>query len=330
MTKPAIIVTGGAGYIGPHVCKALSREGWLPVTIDNLSTGNASAVSHGPLEIGDLGKQEFVDAVFQKYRAKDLVHLAASISVGEASTNPALYWRNNTVATFKFIECAVRANCKHVVFTSTGAVYGEAKTGALSENVITAPINAYGASKLASEHMLRDFCANNELQCVVLRLFNVAGADTDIDTSGSLLQRPHLIPTILDRIVTGQREVSIFGSNHNTPDGTCVRDFIHVKDVAFSYCRALDLLQSGCSFDTINIGSGHGTSVLDIISICEKITDVQITRAIMEPRAGDASSIISDNRLMQERLKVSRLRMNDEIVKDYWQWCRKISDSNPN
>ena len=327
MTKPAVVVTGGAGYIGPHVCKALSEEGWLPITIDNLSAGNTSAVSYGPLEIGDLNDQSFVDAVFQKYNVRSLTHLAASVSVGEASTNPTLYWRNNTLSTFNLIECAVRARCKHVVFASTGAVYGEAGANKLNEETIPIPINAYGASKLASEYMLRDLCANDELQCVVLRLFNVAGADAEVDTSGAILHRTHLIPTILDRIATGQTEVCIYGTNHNTPDGTCVRDYIHVKDVATAFCRAIDLLNSGCTFDVINIGSGHGTSVLDIISICERITGVQINRTILPPRIGDAAQVISDNRLMQKRLKIDGLHRNYEIVNDYWQWCQSIAIS---
>ena len=330
MTKPAVVVTGGAGYIGPHVCKALSGQGWLPITIDNLSTGNTSAVSYGPLEIGDLGDQAFVDAVFNKYNARSLTHLAASVSVGEASTNPTLYWRNNALSTFNLIECAVRARCKHVVFASTGAVYGEAGSNKLSEETVPIPINAYGASKLASEFMLRDLCANDDLQCVVLRLFNVAGADPEVDTSGSLLHRTHLIPTILDRIATGQTEICIYGTDHNTPDGTCIRDYIHVKDVATACCRALDLLKSGRSFDTINIGSGHGSSVSDIVSICEKITGVQVKRTILPPRSGDASLVIADNRLMQKRLKIDRLRMNYEIVNDYWQWCQSITISQRN
>ena len=330
MTKPAVIVTGGAGYIGPHVCKALADERWLPVTIDNLSTGNASAVSHGPFEFGDLGDHTFVDSVFQKYRAKILVHVAASVSVSEASTNPSLYWRNNAVSTLTLIECAIRARCRHIVFTSTGAVYGEAGSSKLRENAITNPINAYGSSKLASEYMLRDFCANDEIRCVVLRLFNVAGADSDVDTSGMLLQRPHLIPTILEQIAIGQTKVQIFGNKHATPDGTCIRDYIHVKDVAASYCRALDLLQSGCAFDTINVGSGLGTSVSNIVSICEKITNVQLSRKVLPPRNGDASAVISNNSLMRTRLKIFQTHTIDDIIFDYWQWCQRISGTQPN
>tara|TARA_R110002012_G_scaffold7249_6_gene34241 strand:- start:5247 stop:5960 length:714 start_codon:yes stop_codon:yes gene_type:complete len=234
-----VLVTGGAGYIGSHACKALAAAGFTPVTFDNLVTGWRDAVKYGPFVEGNLLNRDQIDAVFAQYQPVAVMHFAALSQVGDSMTQPGLYWRNNVEGSLNLIEAAAQAGCQSFVFSSTCATYGDQDNVVLDENSAQHPINAYGASKRAIEDILRDFDVAHGMQSVIFRYFNVAGADPDGEVGEFHRPETHLIPLMLDAIDGKRDALTVFGTDYDTPDGTCIRDYVHVCDLVDAHVLGL-------------------------------------------------------------------------------------------
>ncbi|EEB69488.1 UDP-glucose 4-epimerase [Ruegeria sp. R11] len=252
-----ILVTGGAGYIGSHACKALRAAGFVPVTYDNLVTGWEDAVKFGPFEKGDLNDRARLDEVFATYEPVAVMHFAALSQVGEAMSEPGRYWSNNVGGSLTLIEAAVAAGCLDFVFSSTCATYGEHDNVVLDESTPQHPLNAYGASKRAVEDILRDFGASHGLRSVIFRYFNVAGADPEAEVGEFHRPETHLVPLVLDAIDGKRDALTIFGTDYDTPDGTCVRDYVHVCDLVDAHVLGLKWLQDGKDSQDFQSGDGH-------------------------------------------------------------------------
>jgi len=253
-----VLVTGGAGYIGSHACKALRAAGYTPVTYDNLSTGWADAVQFGPLERGELTDRARLDQVFETYRPRAILHFAALSQVGESMRDPGLYWHNNVAGSLSLMQAAVAAGCRDIVFSSTCATYGDQDNVVLDEACAQAPINAYGASKRAIEDMLRDFEAAHGLRHVIFRYFNVAGADPEAEIGEYHRPETHLIPLMLEATCGKREALTIFGTDYDTPDGTCIRDYVHVTDLVAAHVRGLEWLLEGQGSRVFNLDHRHG------------------------------------------------------------------------
>ena len=266
-----ILVTGGAGYIGSHVVKLLGQAGHLPVTLDNLSRGNREAVLFGELVVGDTGDRELVRKLFREHTIDTVMHFAASTIVPESVSYPLKYYGNNTCNTRNLLECCVDAKIEKFVFSSTAAVYGMPPGGVCSEDTATSPINPYGQSKLMSEHMLRDACHAHPLRAVILRCFNVAGSDLDGEIGQSTIGSTLLVKVAVEAALGKRDALRIFGTDYPTADGTGVRDFIHVTDLAQAHLDALIHLEQGGDTVTLNCGYGHGYSVREVIATVERL-----------------------------------------------------------
>lgn len=260
-----ILVTGGAGYIGSHACKALKRAGYTPVTLDNFSTGWRDAVKFGPLMEADLLDRAALDQVFKDYKPKAVMHFAALSQVGESVTDPGKYWRNNVGGLLNLIETAVDAKCKKFIFSSTCATYGEHDGVLITEETPQTPTNAYGASKLAVEQMLKNFEASHGLKSVMFRYFNVAGADPEGEIGERHEPETHLIPLAIRAAMGLRRPLKIYGTDYATPDGTCIRDYVHVTDLVEAHILGLKWMQGGKPSRVFNLGSGRGYSVNEVV-----------------------------------------------------------------
>ncbi len=260
-----VLVTGGAGYIGSHVLRQLGEQGERVVTLDNLSTGFRSAVLYGDLVTGDTGDAALVARVLRDYDIDTVMHFAAHIVVPESVADPLKYYRNNTANTRTLLECCAAAGVQHFVFSSTAAVYGMPESGIAAEDSPTVPINPYGRSKLMSEWMLADLAAASPLRYVALRYFNVAGADPGGRIGQSTPEATHLIKVACEQVVGKREGIAIFGTDYDTPDGTCIRDYIHVEDLAAAHLKALEYLRSGGASATLNCGYGDGFSVREVL-----------------------------------------------------------------
>ena len=291
--SPSVLVTGGAGYIGSHTVLQLVARGERVVVLDDLSTGFRQAVRDVPLVVGNLGDRKLVDQVLADYNVDTIVHFAARTIVPESVSDPLKYYGNNTAATRSLLEAASEAGVKHFVFSSTAAVYGIPAAGVAAEETPTAPINPYGTSKLMSEWMLRDLCAVTPLRSVVLRYFNVAGSDTQGRIGQSTRKATLLVKAAVEAAVGKRSHLSIFGTDFPTPDGTGVRDYIHVEDLATAHLNALDYLRAGGETITANCGYGHGYSVREVISSVEKIAGVKLDIREEPRRAGDPPTLIA-------------------------------------
>jgi UDP-glucose 4-epimerase len=260
-----VLVTGGAGYIGAHACKALARAGFVPVAFDNLSTGWAEAVKFGPLVQGDLMDRAAIDAALAEYRPVAVMHFAALSLVGVSMQDPGLYWRVNVGGALNLIEACVAAGVKNFVFSSTCATYGDQDGVVLDEDTPQRPINAYGGSKRAIEDMLKDFGASHGLRRVIFRYFNVAGADPEGEIGEQHRPETHLIPLMLDAVAGKRPALTVFGSDYPTRDGTCVRDYVHVTDLAAAHVLGLRWLLEGREDRVFCLGSGTGFTVREVI-----------------------------------------------------------------
>jgi len=291
-----VLVTGGAGYIGSHACKALKRAGYVPVTYDSLITGWEQAVRFGPFEQGDLADRARLDEVFARWRPVAVMHFAALSQVGEAMREPGKYWRGNVAASLTLIEAAVAAGCLDFVFSSTCATYGDQDGVLLDENTPQAPINAYGASKRAIEDMLKDFGAAYGLRSVIFRYFNVAGADPEAEVGEFHDPETHLIPLILDAISGRRPALTVFGTDYPTRDGTCIRDYVHVSDLVDAHVLGLKALEARRVADggveVFCLGSGSGFSVREVIEAARRITNREVPVVMGARRAGDAVALI--------------------------------------
>ncbi len=316
-----ILVTGGAGYIGSHACKALSQAGYTPVTFDNLITGWQDAVKFGPFEQGDLLDRARLDEVFAKYQPAAVMHFAALSQVGEAMSEPGKYWTNNVTGSLSLIEAAVAAGCLNFVFSSTCATYGEHDNVVLDENTPQEPLNAYGASKRAIEDILRDFQAAHGLNHVIFRYFNVAGADPDGEVGEFHRPETHLVPLMLDAIDGKRDGLTVFGTDYDTPDGTCIRDYVHVCDLVDAHVLGLNWLEQGKDSRVFNLGTGSGFSVMEVIGHSKSVTNRDVLYSIGPRRAGDCTKLVSGSVRAGEELGWTPKRSTLEtMISDAWRW----------
>lgn len=322
-----VLVTGGAGYIGSHVVRQLGEAGEDVIVLDNLSTGFRSAVTHGTLIVGDTGDREAVSRVLSEHGIGTILHFAAHTIVPESVSNPLKYYANNTCATRNLIECAVAAKIRHFIFSSTAAVYGIPPGGLAAEETPTVPINPYGTSKLMSEWMLRDASAAHGFSHVALRYFNVAGADPG-GRIGQSTSAATLLTKVACEAAVGKRpHVSIFGTDYGTPDGTGVRDYIHVEDLATAHLDALRYLRSGGTSTVLNCGYGHGYSVREVLDAVDRINGSPISRREEPRRAGDPPILVA----AAERIRAvlgwqPRYDDLDQIIGTALHWERRLLD----
>ncbi|THH34698.1 UDP-glucose 4-epimerase GalE [Aliishimia ponticola] len=316
-----VLVTGGAGYIGSHACKALRQAGFTPVTFDNLETGWRDAVKFGPFEEGNLLDRARLDEVFEKHAPVAVMHFAALSQVGESMTDPGKYWRNNVQGSLTLIEAATAAGCNHFVFSSTCATYGDQDGVTLDEECEQHPINAYGASKRAIEEMLAHFSISHGLQHVIFRYFNVAGADPEGEVGEFHQPETHLIPLMLQAIDGQRPALTIYGTDYDTPDGTCIRDYVHVCDLVDAHVLGLKWLQDGKGNRVFNLGTGNGFSVREVIEQSGVVTNRDVPFNEGPRRAGDATRLVSGSVRAETELgwAPKRSTMKDMIA-DAWRW----------
>jgi UDP-arabinose 4-epimerase len=322
--QKTVLVAGGAGYIGSHACKALARAGYLPVVYDNLVYGHDWAVKWGPIERGDILDRGGLDAVIAKYKPLAIMHFAAFAYVGESVADPGKYYRNNVSGALTLLEAARDHGVGRFVFSSTCATYGIPDRLPISEDMPQQPVNPYGASKLMVERMLADFDAAHELRSIALRYFNAAGADPDNEIGEAHDPETHLIPLVLDAASGRKDAITVFGTNYDTPDGTCIRDYIHVTDLADAHVRALNALEEGAPSGAYNLGLGRGFSVREVISAAEQVTGLAVRAVLGERRPGDPAQLVSDARKAREKLgwepQINELR---EILRTAWAWHQR-------
>jgi UDP-glucose 4-epimerase len=319
-----VLVTGGAGYIGAHACKALAAAGFVPVTFDNLSTGWAEAVKFGPLVEGDLMDPSALDAAFSRYRPVAVLHFAALSLVGESMKDPGRYWRTNVNGSLNLVEAAVKAGCMNFVFSSTCATYGDQDGVVLDEDTPQHPINSYGASKKAIEEIVKNFGAAYGLNHVIFRYFNVAGADPEAEVGEQHRPETHLIPLMLDAIEGRRPALTVYGQDYPTPDGTCVRDYVHVMDLVEAHVKGLHWLMNGKGNRVFNLGTGHGFSVKQVIDASRKVTNREVPVVMGGRREGDAASLVSGSARAREELGWEPKRSTlPAMITDALAWSQK-------
>lgn len=297
----SVLVTGGAGYVGSHACKALAGAGYLPVAYDNLSRGHREAVRWGPLVTGDTADRARLVATIKQYRIGAVLHFAAFAYVGESVADPALYYRNNLVGSLALIEAMRESGVAKIVFSSTCATYGIPEQVPIAESARQVPVNPYGETKLAIERALRWYEAHG-LRSVSLRYFNAAGADPEGETGERHDPETHLIPLVLEAALGRRAEVEIYGTDYPTPDGTAIRDYIHVADLAAAHVLALDHLAAGGESLALNLGTGSGHSVRAVIAAAERVSGRRVPYRTAPRRSGDPPVLVADARLAAERL----------------------------
>lgn len=319
-----VLVTGGAGFVGSHACKALRNAGFIPVTFDNLSTGWEQAVRFGPLVKGDLMDRAAVDAAFAQYRPVAVMHFAALSLVGESMKDPAHYWRVNIGGALNLAEAAVASGCLNFIFSSTCATYGDQDGVVLTEDTVQRPINAYGASKRAIEDVLANFGAAFGLQHVIFRYFNVAGADPEGEVGEQHRPETHLIPLMLEAIAGRREALVLHGTDYPTADGTCVRDYIHVTDLVQAHVLGLRWLLEGKGSTAFNLGTGNGFSVRDVIRHAGQVTNRPVPITEGPRRAGDAAVLVSGSQRAETELGWVRSHSTmDQMIRDAWAWDQK-------
>jgi UDP-glucose 4-epimerase len=329
-TKPFnVLVTGGAGYIGSHAVLALCDAGWSPVIIDNLVTGFRWAIPKDvPFVEGDIGDEALVSQTIKDHDIGAILHFAGSVVVPESVENPLKYYRNNTANSRSLIDAAISAGVRHMIFSSTAATYGIPESSPVREDMATVPINPYGMSKLMTEMMLRDVAAAHDLNYCALRYFNVAGADPEGRSGQSTAGATHLIKIASEAALGKRASVSVFGTDYDTEDGTGVRDYIHVADLAAAHVIALEaLVADPKTSHTLNCGYGHGYSVMQVLDAVDRVTNNKLVRHMENRRAGDPDSLISDNRAIVDRFGWQpRFDDLDTIVKHALSWERHLAE----
>lgn len=316
-----VLVTGGAGYIGSHACKALAAAGFVPVALDNFSTGWRDAVKFGPVVEADLMDRAALDAAFALHKPVAVLHFAALSQVGEAMAEPGKYWRNNVAGSLNLIEGAIAAGCLDFVFSSTCATYGDRDGEILDEDTPQAPLNAYGASKRAIEDMLADFGASHGLRSVIFRYFNVAGADPDGEVGEFHRPETHLIPLILDAVDGKRAALTIHGTDYPTPDGTCIRDYVHVMDLVDAHVKGLEWLRAGRGSRVFCLGTGDGFSVREVVDATRAITNREVPMVDGPRRGGDAVKLVCGSTRAKAELGWSPDRSTmPQMIADAWRW----------
>jgi len=321
-----ILVTGGAGYIGSHMVHMLADAGERVVVLDNLSTGFEWAMPKGvALVVGETGDQLRVAALIAEHRVDAIIHFAASIVVPDSVRDPLGYYRNNTMNSRALLEVAVNSGVRQFIFSSTAAVYGNPEKAPVSEDATLAPMSPYGNSKLMTEMMLKDIGAAYDLNYVILRYFNVAGSDPALRTGQSTLGATHLIKVALEAALGMRPKLDVYGTDYNTPDGTCIRDYIHVTDLANAHWAALAHLRSGGASATFNCGYGHGYSVLEVVNAVKRISKCDFKVELAPRRPGDPAMIVADSTRIRAQLGwVPRCDDLDTIVAHALAWERRL------
>jgi UDP-arabinose 4-epimerase len=320
-----ILVTGGAGFIGSHVCKALAESNYYPITFDNLSRGHRWAVNWGPLEVGDINDKEALGIVIEKYNPFAVMHFAAFAYVGESVAEPKIYYRNNLIGSINLLETMLEHGILNLVFSSSCATYGIPVTEFIKENHPQNPVNPYGESKLMIERILFDYEKSYSFKSVILRYFNAAGADAEGKIGEVHTPEPHLIPLIFDVALGNRSSIEIYGDDYETRDGTCIRDFIHVCDIADAHVRALEKLESRNESGVFNLGNGKGYTLLEVIKAAERVTGIIIDYQIVERREGDPAVLVADSKHAQDHLEWNpKFKNLEKILETAWAWHQKI------
>jgi UDP-glucose 4-epimerase len=327
MTSSSILVTGGAGYIGSHTVRQLGEAGERIVTLDNLSKGFRDSVLYGDFVQGDTADRELVSKVLHDHRVDTVIHFAAHTIVPESVADPLMYYRNNTCATRNLLECCVEAGVKHFVFSSTAAVYGTPESAQCWEDTPTLPINPYGMSKLMSEQMLRDLGAASDLRYVILRYFNVAGSDPQGRIGQSTPGATLLMKVAAEQALGKRGALYIFGTDYPTPDGTGVRDYIHVEDLADAHLKAIDHLRADGESQILNCGYGHGYSVREVLDMVQRVHGSPLNIIEQGRRAGDPPALIAGANRVREVLGwTPRYDDLEEIVRSSLNWERHLAE----
>ncbi len=320
----SVLVTGGAGYIGSHACKALARAGYLPVTVDNLVYGHPWAVKWGPLIEADIGDGDRIRRIVAEYKIEAAIHFAAFAYVGESVRDPRKYFRNNVTSGLALIEALTDAGCRNIVFSSTCATYGIPNAVPIGEDHAQLPINPYGETKLFIERALRWWGEAYGMRWAVLRYFNAAGADPDGEVGEQHDPETHLIPLAIEAARNQGKPLEIFGDDYDTPDGTAIRDYIHVMDLAEAHVLALRHLLSGGPNLALNLGTGNGNSVLQVVGAVEKVVGHRVAARFAPRRPGDPPALIADPRRAKNALNWQPDMSDiDTIVRTAWKWHTK-------
>ncbi len=318
MVSKNILVLGGAGYIGSHTCKKLHAERFTPITIDNLSNGHQQSVQWGPFEQLDILETDKLATLMKQYNAQAVMHFAALIEVAESVKDPESFYKNNVLGTKSVLEAMNQAGVHHIVFSSTAAVYGQpADNNPLKEDASLSPINPYGETKLEAEKLIR---AEANIKSVALRYFNACGADTNGDIGEMHYPESHLIPLVIQTALNMRDQINIFGTDYNTPDGTCVRDYVHVDDLADAHINALKYLINGGENVACNLGSSNGYSVQKIIESVKNITQENFKIVEEKRRTGDSAYLVADNARAKEILNWAPQKDLETIIEDAYHW----------
>ena len=316
-----ILVTGGAGYIGSHTAKALARAGYVPVTYDNLVYGHRHAVKWGPFIEGDIADTAKLERVMRDEAIDAVVHFAAFAYVGESVTKPEIYFHNNVVGSLSLLDAMRHTGVSPIVFSSTCATYGMPDRMPITEETLQRPINPYGETKLMIERALQWYGPAHDIRSVSLRYFNACGADPDVEIGEEHDPETHLIPLILDAAAGKRAAIDVYGTDYPTPDGTAIRDYIHVQDLAEAHVKALAYLFEGGETTQINLGTGTGNSVREVIDAVERVTGRPVPRREVARRAGDPPELVADpskaNRLLGWQPQMSDI---DSIIRTAWAW----------
>ncbi|MFM2125300.1 MAG: hypothetical protein RL328_1751 [Acidobacteriota bacterium] len=317
----AILVLGGAGYIGSHACKEIRKAGHLPVVLDDLSTGHERAVQYGPFVQSDIADGDRVRRVIRDYEIRDVMHFAAKAYVGESVVNPGKYFRENVAKTISLLDALVEARVERIIFSSTCATYGIPDSLPISESQAQCPVNPYGETKLFAEKMLRWHGQAHGLQSVALRYFNAAGADPDGELGESHNPETHLIPCAIQAAHGQMEHLDIFGTDYPTPDGTAIRDYTHVSDLARAHVLALEYLRQGGESTALNLGTGRGYSVMQVVDAVSAASSQQVPVKLKPRRAGDPASLVADaSRARQVLGWTPEFQTLDRIVETAVNW----------
>ena len=320
-----ILVVGGAGYIGSHTCLDLSNKGFTPVVFDNLSSGHAQFVKWGPLERGDIRDRKRLDQVLAQYRPSAIIHFAAAIEVSESIRDPGSFYENNVAGTITLLRAAQAAGIDKIVFSSTCATYGVPSAVPMSENHAQLPINPYGRSKLMVEQILKDLDRHQGFRSVILRYFNAAGADPEARIGEWHSPETHAIPIAIEAALGRRSHFQVNGIDYDTRDGSCVRDFVHVLDLADAHTRAVEYLLDGGSSQAINLGTGHGTTVKELLEKVGHVGGRQFHVRFGPRREGDPPALVADNRLAKRCIGWAPRHDLTSIIDTAWNWHANFS-----
>jgi len=322
-----VLVVGGAGYIGSHMVKMLSKAGHEVTTLDNLSNGYEDAVKYGRFIKGDIADYDLLDKLFSENMFDGVMHFASYIQVGESVEKPSMYYRNNVSNTQVLLDIMLKHNVKNFIFSSTAATFGEPDYTPIDEMHSQKPINPYGHSKLMVEQILRDFDHAYGLKSVSLRYFNAAGADPEGELGERHIPETHLIPLVLQAASGRRDDITIFGSDYETPDGTCIRDYIHINDLCGAHLLGLEHLLAGGETKAYNMGNGLGYSIKELIDVAKDVTGSDFTVSMGERRDGDPASLVADSSLLQKELgwKPEYADLN-VIIRHAWEWEQKFDE----